>query len=546
MRGQMTKILETALKYKERGFSVIPVRQNKKPYIKWEKFQKEKADDGLIQEWFNKWPRANVAIVTGPISGVDVIDVDSLEGEDQLIQLLGEDLSSFNPPTAKTPGDGKHLYIKASGRGNAVGFLPNVDYRGNGGYIIAPPSQGSNGKGYAWLPNASLFEIEPPAAPKPIIKIINSFNRYGASKAQQTEATRRLQEATKSYKKISQGQRDDLLFHLANGIIKGNLPIEETEHLLHLIARYCCDPPFPPKEIPAKIKSVLNRTENRKNSIAQEAREWAKLQGGYWETTRGHTELQLATKEDRRAANAEWQRMFRERLLERYGEKRGCYRLVESDHTILEIGDIPDAEPMNIRLPFGMEEYIEIMPKDLIVYAGAPNTGKTALMFETVRLNMDNHRCWYFSTEMSRYNAKKRIAKHRECNEWNFKFSDEIPNYYDILRPNDLNFIDYVEPPEGDYYKVASYLAGIQKRLKNGLAFVALQKKSGVDYALGGQATLAKPALFCSIDTDFPGAVLKMVKAKNYREHNVNGYVLRFKIIDGINIIKDGSWLPEM
>jgi hypothetical protein len=555
MRGQMTKILEAALIYREKGFSVIPIcppkandkgeDENKKPYIKWEPYQKKRATEKEIRHWFSKWPNARIAIVTGAISGIDVIDVDSMDGEDKLIETLGEELASFNPPIARTPGNGKHLYVKATGHGNAVGFLPKVDYRGQGGYIITPPSQGLNGKGYAWLQKASLLEIPPPPAPQPIINIINSFNRNGATQEPKERSYTKLHEATRRYKKIPKGLRDDTLFHLANGIIKGNLPVEEIEQLLHLIGLHCCDPPFPLKEIPVKIQSVLNRSQNRKNSVAKEAREWAKLQGGYWETTRGHTELQLATKEDKRAANAEWQRMVREGLLERYGEKRGCYRLVETDFAILEMDDVPDAEPMEIKLPFGMEEHVEIMPKDLVVYAGVPNSGKTALMLETVRLNMHSHRCWYFSTEMSRYNAKKRIAKHRECNEWNFKFSDDFPNYYDVLRPNDLNFIDYVEPPEGEYFKIASYLAGIQKRLKNGLAFVALQKNPGKDYAMGGTGTTAKPALFCSIDPDFPGAILKMVKAKNYRKQNVNGYVHRFKIVDGINIIKDGTWLPE-
>jgi hypothetical protein len=78
------KVLEAAIAYREKGFSIIPVKENKKPCIKWERYQTEKPDRGLIKEWFDKWPNANVAIVTGKVSGVDVIDIDSQEGEDKI------------------------------------------------------------------------------------------------------------------------------------------------------------------------------------------------------------------------------------------------------------------------------------------------------------------------------------------------------------------------------------------------------------------------------------------------------------------------------
>ena len=69
--------LEAAVKYQQAGFSVIPVKPNKKPFIKWEKYQHKRATEKQIREWWKRWPDANPAIVTGEISGVDVGDVDS-------------------------------------------------------------------------------------------------------------------------------------------------------------------------------------------------------------------------------------------------------------------------------------------------------------------------------------------------------------------------------------------------------------------------------------------------------------------------------------
>jgi len=56
---------------------------------------------------------------------------------------------------------------------------------------------------------------------------------------------------------------------------------------------------------------------------------------------------------------------------------------------------------------------------------------------------------------------------------------------------------------------------------------------------------LAKPALFCTIDPDFPGAIMRVVKAKNYIDVNPNGFFLKFKIINGINLRAVGTWMPE-
>jgi hypothetical protein len=237
--------------------------------------------------------------------------------------------------------------------------------------------------------------------------------------------------------------------------------------------------------------------------------------------------------------------MCREGILERYGEKRGSYRLIEKDYEVVDLDTLEDEDPIDVKLPFGIEDYVEIMPKDLIVFAGTPNAGKTALMLETVRLNMAKHKCYYFSTELGRHAAKKRLRKHGSCGKWKFKFIDDFSNYLDVIEPDHFNFIDYVEVTEGEYYKIPSILSGIQRRLKNGLAFVALQKNPGCSHALGGPQTKAKPALFCTLEEERPGAKLILDKVKNYRDMNPNGLVHKFKIVKGINVIPHGSWFME-
>jgi len=102
------KLLEWALWYQKQGFSVIPVKKDKKPYVKWEKYQTERANADQINEWWKKWPSANVAVVTGEISGVDAVDLDSENGRDALNEFLPD---SSITPISKTP-KGYHYFFK--------------------------------------------------------------------------------------------------------------------------------------------------------------------------------------------------------------------------------------------------------------------------------------------------------------------------------------------------------------------------------------------------------------------------------------------------
>ncbi|MEO0282087.1 MAG: bifunctional DNA primase/polymerase, partial [candidate division WOR-3 bacterium] len=89
--SEKTSIL---LKYLSMGFSIIPVRgktytygttqeekirNTKAPLIPWIEFQQRRATEEEIKDWLKKWPKMNVAIVTGKISNTVVVDLDSQE-----------------------------------------------------------------------------------------------------------------------------------------------------------------------------------------------------------------------------------------------------------------------------------------------------------------------------------------------------------------------------------------------------------------------------------------------------------------------------------
>ncbi len=161
---------------------MIPTQQNKKPFIKWEKYQTEKADPGQIEAWWKKWPGANIGLVTGAISGLMVVDVDTQKGLDALNEFLPDNLIT---PIAETPGGGWHYNFKyQKGLVNKARVITDCDIRTDGGYIIAAPSIGENGKAYAWIDGLSIAKVEPATMPAMLFDILQSGGAWQANSSE--------------------------------------------------------------------------------------------------------------------------------------------------------------------------------------------------------------------------------------------------------------------------------------------------------------------------------------------------------------------------
>jgi hypothetical protein len=137
---------EAALSYARRGWSVFPLLPlSKKPRFEWKEFQSRIATEAEINKWFDDVPDSNIAVVTGKISGITVVDVD---GPDGLRALDKAGVVLPPTPTVYTP-HGIHFYYSYQEiPKQSVGILDHVDIRNDGGYVVAPPSVIGDGKGY--------------------------------------------------------------------------------------------------------------------------------------------------------------------------------------------------------------------------------------------------------------------------------------------------------------------------------------------------------------------------------------------------------------
>jgi hypothetical protein len=145
------RMLKEALEYAARGWRIHPLETGgKKPRLKgWPK--KATTDPDTIKKWWSDWPDANIGLACGKESGVFVLDVDGEKGKATFNEMQD---ASWATLTAATGGGGYHLFYVYPNGGTVIrnkqNFKPGLDIRGDGGYVVLPPSIHESGKPYGW------------------------------------------------------------------------------------------------------------------------------------------------------------------------------------------------------------------------------------------------------------------------------------------------------------------------------------------------------------------------------------------------------------
>jgi hypothetical protein len=179
-------ILEAALDYYERGFSLVPqVAGDKKPCIPWKPYQDRRPTRYEIESWFSdEFPDAGIALILGPTSGLLVVDVDGQEAHAAYLERLGTLPEAPMVFSGSNKFCSYHQYFKYPDlptNAKATPWNPNLEFRGYGGTIVAPPSLHPSGNRYRWAPGRSLDDLPLPEVPEPILKELRARNGPRAS-----------------------------------------------------------------------------------------------------------------------------------------------------------------------------------------------------------------------------------------------------------------------------------------------------------------------------------------------------------------------------
>lgn len=232
--------MEYVSDYVDIGWSVLPVKPSeKRPYMtNWLQYNKTKATRATVENWFNSLSGAGVGMVTGKISNIVVLDVESY-----CPTPISEILKKY--PTqliSRTGSGGYHLFYQYPTNvprvANRVGIFEGADLRADGGFIVLPPTVHPSGNKYEWVQRGT-----PMAFPLALLEL-------ESKPAVQNEGW-----ITEALRGVSEGGRNDTCARLAGYFFKKGVTSDIVETLL-LDWNERNDPPLPVNEVRTTLKSI--------------------------------------------------------------------------------------------------------------------------------------------------------------------------------------------------------------------------------------------------------------------------------------------------
>jgi hypothetical protein len=250
MKSAQTSAAEAAKAYLARGWSVLPLRpRDKRPLFAWEHLQHQQPSEQDVADWFRRWPEANIGIITGEISNLIVLDIDPKHGGDVALERLEQRFGELSPTVeAITGGDGRHLYFAHPGglTRNRAGLAQGIDLRGDGGYIVAPPSIHPTGVPYEWAPGRSPDDITLAPLPRWILVPVRG-PRVGRSLPQWRQLVR---------EGVPEGQRNTTIASLTGHLLWHGVDPEVALELMLAWNRMRCRPPLDDAEVAQVVASI--------------------------------------------------------------------------------------------------------------------------------------------------------------------------------------------------------------------------------------------------------------------------------------------------
>lgn len=147
---------DLAARYAAAGIAVFPLKAGGKRPATSHGFKDATTDAAQVATWWASMPMANIGMPTGAM--FDVIDLDSTEAVAAFEVLRAGGVVPEVIGRARTPR-GEHVYIRPTGDGIGAGIRPGMDYRGVGGYVVAPGSRQPDGSVREWVEPLDLAAL---------------------------------------------------------------------------------------------------------------------------------------------------------------------------------------------------------------------------------------------------------------------------------------------------------------------------------------------------------------------------------------------------
>lgn len=533
-------LLLAALYYSEQlRWSVIPLSPGTKiPPKGFEvvQYRERIATRKEIESWWTKNPNYNVGIITGELSRILVIDHDKYKpeySEEAALKLIPDNIVT---PTTETPSGGQHQAFSFPDKKISIGeaLIPAMDFRGEGGYFVAPPSINDLGKAYRWLKGLAPDEVELSTVPDALLKKLYLYIYRGSKEKERPE--------TNSLQFLTQGRRDADLFSTANCLIKGGCKEDVARQVLNILAK-SCNPSFPEKEAQNKIDSVLSRCERKERNLTEDLRRWIDLTSAYFSLTEAYDPLQILTSQ-KNTVHQIMHRLVKEGYVERHPNKNGIYRRIDREIEFMDFANADVENYVDLNLPVALHSKTKIFPKGVVVIAGVSGMGKTLFAFNAIAENFGKFPIYYFNSEMGPEMLKMKLSYFPiPMTDWNknMKVIDQwdFNNIPDKIQPDAFNVVDYLEPEGEKAFNIHGVISSIIRRLNKGTALIAIQKKPGAQMGTGGIYSIKAATLAIALDW----GKIEIVKNR-FREADQMPSLtkINFEVHQGYKFVKVGGW----
>lgn len=308
-------------------------------------------------------------------------------------------------------------------------------------------------------------------------------------------------------------------------------------------------------------RNTTNTTENGVDdgqkkvfNLAAEIKKWVENSAGSFTTDQLDRDFCLTTRREKQNRDRVLRTLLEKKIVNKDKRVRGKYIIVDTNLKTIDIFNT-DEEPFPINLPFNLHRFVSIPKHSIIIIAGSSNAGKTALIMNILKMNLNQEYCKLYL--MSEMGAGEYVDRIRRFDDVDFKewqkvtaaertcgFNDAIEHYC----KDGLTCVDFLEEVDGEYYKIPTDIRNIYDALGDGVALIAIQKKTDSDYGRGGQATTEKPRLYMSVDLVTVQehciiCALKIIKLKRFIKRNLQGHEIHFRIFGGSKIEPVTEWM---
>jgi len=308
------------------------------------------------------------------------------------------------------------------------------------------------------------------------------------------------------------------------------------------------------------IRPLLHKYEiagDREKRLADDVRSWVDEANGEFSLAQLYSDLGVTSVNGKSSVRQVLARLVKEQALDYCSRRAGWYRRISKLASPIDLM-ATIAKPLDLYLPLGLGELVNIYPKSVVVCSGSSQLGKTAIALDMVKHNMRSHDVRYFFSEGGPEELRSRIEQHTDLTipDWTMLAFEHSGHPADVVGPDAINVYDYLRVTGEGFFSVDDMLSDVHKKLKKGIAFINLQKSKNKELGDGAEFGLRIPRLYFTLNPD-PDAlnskdkqsvIAKVQKAKGWKRPDCNpdGRIMPFTIRNGWQISYGTEWVyPE-